>query len=92
VGHWAEKVGAASACVVGTESTATRGSCARAVREDGSDRRDPWSSESGRANGQSELTRGARRTERQSGPMRGGNRRRLSGPTGQREGECNTRF
>jgi hypothetical protein len=38
-----EKVGAASACVVGVESTAT---CGRFER-DGSDMRDPWSSKRG---------------------------------------------
>jgi hypothetical protein len=43
--------------------------------------------ESGRANGKPELTRGARRTERETRRVRGENRCRQSSPTGQREGE-----
>jgi hypothetical protein len=62
-----EKVGAASACVVGVESTAT---CGRFER-DGSDMRDPWSSKRGRANGQPELMREAHRTERERARARG---------------------
>ena len=54
---------------------------------DGPDRWDPRTSESGRANGQPELTSGAHMTEGESMRVREGNMRRQSGPTGQREGE-----
>jgi hypothetical protein len=63
-GMWA---GVASACVVGTESTATHGSYVRAVSRDGSDRRGPRASERGCANWRLALTGGARYAERERG-------------------------
>jgi hypothetical protein len=66
VGYWVARkgrggTGAASACVVGTESMATRGRFGR----EGSDKRGPRATESGRENGRSALTGRARCVERE---------------------------
>jgi hypothetical protein len=74
-------VGTTSTCVVGAESTATR----ERFGKDGSDMRGSRTSESGRVNGRSALTGGARRTDREHKRAGKGNRRRQGGPTQQRE-------
>jgi hypothetical protein len=78
-GAWAARNGRGGA---GSESTMTRGSCARAVGGDRSDRWGPRASESGCANGRSALTGwGLLRRER-TGRACEGELCRYAGPNG----------